>query len=148
MTYFEINSKRILHKTVRNTMSTVFAGDIRCDTQCRGIQSTGFDSGTIQPKLGEENKKKKKKKWVAQEQVTSRDRHDELRWLTNRESVWRSESIEHTGSVSRCSRNREFPQRTTQCLRGNYGKRRGVNKRVCVHTRPPGERNRWFSDWG
>lgn len=85
--------------------------------------------------------KKKKKKWVAQEQVTSRDRHDELSWLTNRESVWRSESIEHTGSVSRRSRNREFPQRT-QCLRGNYGKRRGVNKRVCVRTQPPGERNR------
>lgn len=60
MTYFEINPKRILHKTVRNTMSTVFAaGDIRCDTQRRGIQSTGFDSGTIQAKLGEENKKKK-----------------------------------------------------------------------------------------
>lgn len=59
MTYFEINPKRILHKTVRNTMSTVFAAsDIRCDTQRREIQSTGFDS--IQAKLGEENKKKKK----------------------------------------------------------------------------------------
>lgn len=65
MTYFEINSNRILHKTVRNTMSRVFAaGDISCDTQRRGIQSTGFDSGEtrsiIQAKLGEENKKKKK----------------------------------------------------------------------------------------
>lgn len=60
MTYFEINPKRILNKTVRNTMSRVFAGDIRCDTQRRGIQSTGFDSGTIEAKLGEENKKKKK----------------------------------------------------------------------------------------